>query len=497
LRLVAQATVHLRTRFLGNMTTEFKLPLISEGVESADIAAVHVHEGDMIQAGQIVLEVETEKAVAEIPAPQSGRVEKVLVKQGQTVKIGQHLLTINESAAAGGGGSAPAQPAAKSAAPAPAKAEAAKNAPAKAEPAKAPAAPATPSAAAAATPKQPASAPARPAPQPSTPAPAVASEPATPYAAPGRSEVSGNGHDSAAPVPAGPATRRLARELGVDLHRVSGTGPGGRVTSDDVQSFIRSLTTGRAVQAGPPGAGVTLPPFDRFGPIERVPINKLGRVSAANLTVAWQSVPHVTQHELADVTELEEARQSYVKNIGHNAPKVTMTSIMVKAVVGALKAFPHFNSTIDMAAGELVVKHYFHIGVAVDTDFGLLVPVIPDADRKTVLVIAQELGVLASKARERKLDLADMQGGTFTITNLGGIGGTAFTPIVNYPEAAILGMSRTQKTLKLIDGKVVERLMLPLSLSYDHRIINGADAARFIVKLAGILSDPFKLLIEL
>src|ERR1700722_7314641 len=473
------------------MTTEFKLPLISEGVESADIAAVHVHEGDMIQAGQIVLEVETEKAVAEIPAPQAGRVEKILVKQGQTVKIGQPLLMINESAA-GDGGSAPAQPAAKGAAPAPAKTEPAKSAPAKAEPAKAP----TPAPAAAA-PKQPASAPVKPRPQPSAPAPAVASEPATPYAPPERSDVSGNGHDSGAPVPAGPATRRLARELGVDLHRVSGTGPGGRVTSDDVQSFVRSLTTGRAVQAGPPGGGVTLPPFDRFGAIERVAINKLGRVSAANLTIAWQNVPHVTQHELADVTELEEARQSYVKNIGHNAPKVTMTAIMVKAVVGALKAFPHFNSTIDMAAGELIVKHYFHIGVAVDTDFGLLVPVIPDADPKKVLVIAQELGVLAAKARERKLDLADMQGGTFTITNLGGIGGTAFTPIVNYPEAAILGMSRTQKTLKLIDGKVVERLMLPLSLSYDHRIINGADAARFIVKLAGILSDPFKLLIEL
>jgi pyruvate dehydrogenase E2 component (dihydrolipoamide acetyltransferase) len=473
------------------MTTEFKLPLISEGVEAADIAAVHVHEGDVIQAGQIVLEVETEKAVAEIPAPQAGRVEKILVKQGQTVKIGQPLLMIDESAAQSA--SAPgttAPPAAKSAAPAPEKKETATANPS----ARSSTPPAT-----AATPKPPAAPPAPPAPAKASEAPATvatAREPSPPSIAPGRGEASDNGHDSA-PVPAGPATRRLARELGVDLHRVTGTGPGGRVTSDDVQSFVRSLTTGRAVQAGPPGAGVTLPPFDRFGPIERVPINKLGRVSAANLTVAWQTVPHVTQHELADVTELEEARQSYVRNIGQNAPKVTMTSIMVKAVVGALKAFPHFNSTIDMAAGELIVKHYFHIGVAVDTDFGLLVPVIPDADRKTVLAIAQELGALAAKARERRLDLADMQGGTFTITNLGGIGGTAFTPIVNYPEAAILGMSRTQKQLKLVDGKVVERLMLPLSLSYDHRIINGADAARFIVKLAGILSDPFKLLIEL
>jgi pyruvate dehydrogenase E2 component (dihydrolipoamide acetyltransferase) len=473
------------------MTTEFKLPLISEGVESADIAAVHVHEGDMIQAGQIVLEVETEKAVAEIPAPQSGRVAKVLVKQGQTVKIGQPLLAIDESAAPSGGATgAVAAPAAKSAAPAAAKPAPAKSATPQAPPKQpAAAAPPQPAASAPSAPKT------RPETEVSAPAPVVAAKEPLPIS-PGDREVSGNGHD-AAPVPAGPATRRLARELGVDLHRVSGTGPGGRITSDDVQSFVRSLTTGRAVQTGPPGGGVTLPPFDRFGPIERVAINKLGRVSAANLTVAWQTVPHVTQHELADVTELEEARQSYVRTIGQNAPKVTMTSIMVKAVVGALKAFPHFNSTIDMAAGELIVKHYFHIGVAVDTDFGLLVPVIPDADRKTVLVIAQELGVLAAKARERKLDLVDMQGGTFTITNLGGIGGTAFTPIVNYPEAAILGMSRTQKQLKLVDGKVVERLMLPLSLSYDHRIINGADAARFIVKLAGILSDPFKLLIEL
>ncbi|HET6325565.1 MAG TPA: dihydrolipoamide acetyltransferase family protein [Planctomycetaceae bacterium] len=479
------------------MSTEFKLPLISEGVEAADIAAVHVHEGDVIEAGQIVLEVETEKAVAEIPAPSAGRVEKILVKQGQTVKIGQLLLTIDESAAKSSASSASPAPSAKETPPAPQKSEPAK-APAASTPTESPVRQAASPSAATVT----ASRPAAPAPAPAkaSPAPAVATataqQSAAPSLVPERGEASDNGHDTV-PIPAGPATRRMARELGVDLHRVSGSGPGGRVTTDDVQSFVRSLTTGRAAQSGPPGAGVTLPPFDRFGAIERVPINKLGRVSAANLALAWQTVPHVTQHELADVTELEEARQGYVRTIGQNAPKVTMTAIMVKAVVGALKAFPHFNSTIDLAAGELIVKHYFHIGVAVDTDFGLLVPVIPDADRKTVLVIAQELGVLAAKARERKLDLADMQGGTFTITNLGGIGGTAFTPIVNFPEAAILGMSRTQKQLKLIDGKVVERLMLPLSLSYDHRIVNGADAARFIVKLSGILSDPFKLLIEL
>jgi len=459
------------------MTTEFKLPLISEGVEAADIAAVHVHEGDVIQAGQIVFEVETEKAVAEIPSPQAGRVEKILVKQGQTVKIGDPLMTIDEAAASA---SAPT-----AAAPAPAKAPAA---PKESAPPKA--APPPPAPAASAQPAAPPPASETVAPQ-AAPAPKAAPQTAIVAA---RSNVDDNGHERA-PVPAGPATRRLARELGVDLHRVTGTGPGGRITTDDVQSFVRSLTTGRVLDVTTPAA-MTLPPFDRFGPIERVPMNKLSRVGAANLSVSWQTVPHVTQHELADVTALEEARKSYVKSIGQNAPKVTMTAIMVKAVVGALKAFPNFNSSIDIAAGELVLKHYYHIGVAVDTEYGLLVPVIRDADRKTVLMIASELGELAQKARERKVELADMQGATFTITNLGGIGGTAFTPIVNFPEAAILGMSRTQTQLKLVDGKVVERLMLPLSLSYDHRIVNGADAARFVVKLSSILSDCFTLLVE-
>jgi pyruvate dehydrogenase E2 component (dihydrolipoamide acetyltransferase) len=460
------------------MTVEFKLPLISEGVEAADIAAVHVHEGDMVEAGQIVLEVETEKAVAEIPSPQAGRISKILVKPGQTVKIGELLLTIDESGAPAGAGKTPAAAAAAARASTPSKS-------------------ATPPAAQA--PKSESPSPKTPAPQPAAPVAKTADAPARPTAPPtvvaARTHVDDNGHDEA-PVPAGPATRRLARELGVDLHQVSGSGPGGRITTDDVQSFVRTLTSGRSFNVVGPMSAVALPPFDRFGPTERQPMNKLARVSAANLSVAWQTIPHVTQHELADVTDLEQARQSYMKTVGQNGPKVTMTAIMVKAVVGALKAYPNFNSSIDLEAGELVIKRYYHIGVAVDTEYGLLVPVIRDADRKTVLTIAGELSDLARKARDRKLDMADMQGGTFTITNLGGIGGTAFTPIVNHPEAAILGMSRTQTQVKLVDGKLVERLMLPLSLSYDHRIVNGADAARFVVKLSAILSDCFQLLIE-
>jgi pyruvate dehydrogenase E2 component (dihydrolipoamide acetyltransferase) len=467
------------------MTVEFKLPLISEGVEAADIAAVHVHEGDMVEAGQIVLEVETEKAVAEIPSPQAGRISKVLVKPGQTVKIGDPLLTIDESGSAAGEGKSQASTASAaktSAAPKPAS-------PAAAQP---------PRAEAPSPKMQPTTTPAaEPAAPTAKPAETQAKPTSTPTVVATRTHVDDNGHDEApAPVPAGPATRRLARELGVDLHQVSGTGPGGRITTDDVQTFVRTLTSGRSFNVVGPMSAMALPPFDRFGPTERQPMNKLARVSAANLSIAWQTIPHVTQHDLADVTDLEQARQSYMKTVGRNGPKVTMTAIMVKAVVGALKAFPNFNSSIDMEAGELVLKRYYHIGVAVDTEYGLLVPVVRDADRKTVLTIAGELAALAQKARDRKMDMADMQGGTFTITNLGGIGGTAFTPIVNYPEAAILGMSRTQTQVKLVDGKLVERLMLPLSLSYDHRIVNGADAARFVVKLSAILSDCFQLLIE-
>ncbi len=463
------------------MTVEFKLPLISEGVEAADIAAVHVHEGDLVEAGQIVLEVETEKAVAEIPSPHSGRISKILVKPGQTVKIGEHLLTIDESASPAGEGKAKA-----AAAPAAEKQASSKSSQSETAPSR-PAAPSKsePAVAAARAPVESAAGSSeKPAKQ--TPTPTVVAT---------RTHVDDNGHDEA-PIPAGPSTRRLARELGVDLHQVSGSGPGGRITTDDVQAFVRTLTTGRTLNVVGPMAGMALPQFDRFGPTERQPLNKLARVSAANLSVAWQTVPHVTQHELADVTELEDARQSYMKTVGQSGPKITMTAIMVKAVVGALKAFPNFNSSIDVDAGELVIKRYFHIGVAVDTEYGLLVPVIRDADRKTVLTIATELAALAKKARDRKLDVGDMQGGTFTITNLGGIGGTAFTPIVNYPEAAILGLSRSQTQVKLVDGKLVERLMLPLSLSYDHRIVNGADAARFVVKLSAILSDCFQLLIE-
>ena len=427
---------------------EFRLPEVSEGVTKVDVASVAVKVGDTIAKGAIVCEVETDKAVAEIPSPVSGKVTAVHATAGATLKIGDLLITVEAA------GSTTAAPAAAPANPAPAAAPAA----------------------AAAAPKTPAAAPAAAA-----------------------TTVSSAGTDAGPPAPAGPATRRLARKLGVNLKQVKGSAAGGRITIEDVEAFVRERMTQPAVPASAPAApgfgvvqALPLPDFSRFGPVEKQPMNKIFRTAASNLHAAWVTIPHVTQHDLADITELEAARRKYVK-ANPNAPKITMTAIIIKAVVQALKAFPNFNSSVDMQSGELVVKQYYHIGVAVDTPNGLVVPVIRNCDQKNILQVAAELAEIAGRARDRKLKAEDMQGGTFTITNLGGIGGTAFTPIVNYPEVAILGMSRTINHLILENGQIAERQMLPLSLSYDHRAINGADAARFIVKLSGSLTNFLEL----
>ncbi len=297
------------------------------------------------------------------------------------------------------------------------------------------------------------------------------------------------------PVPAGPATRRFARELGVDLRQVSGSGDGGRITTDDVQAYVQGVMA--AGSASPVStAQPTLPDFSKWGAVESRRLNKIARSSADHLTMCWQTIPHVTQHDLADITELENGRRRYLESAGKSGPKITMTVLVAKAVVSALKQFPHCNSSLDLSNNQLIVKNYFHIGFAVDTPNGLLVPVIRDVDKKSVVELAAELTDLAQRARDRKLALEEMQGGTFTITNLGGVGGTSFTPIVNHPEVAILGLSRARRELQMDDGAVQQRLMLPLSLSYDHRVINGADAARFVVAVASELSNPFSLLIE-
>ncbi len=426
---------------------EFKLPEVSEGVTKVDVASINVKVGDAISKGDVVCEVETDKAVAEITCPHTGTITAVHVTPGMSITVGAPLLTINATSAA----AAPvAQPA--------------------------PTAPATTAVTQIVDP----------APAPNAPSTAPTSTTATIAKSDGP------------PAAAGPGARRFARKLGVNLKQVNGTASGGRITLEDVEAFVHKRMTQPPVPsaAAGPGFGIVqaapLPDFSKFGPVAKQPMNKIFRMAAANLHTAWVTIPHVTQHDLSDITELESARKRYVK-ANPGSPKITMTAIMIKAVVGALKAYPNFNSSVDMASGELILKQYYHIGVAVDTPNGLVVPVIRNCDQKNVLQVAAELTDIATRARDRKLKAEEMQGGTFTITNLGGIGGTAFTPIVNYPEVAILGMSRGQTVLSLEEGQLTERLMLPLSLSYDHRAVNGADAARFIVKLSGSLTNFFEL----
>lgn len=516
------------------MSIEFKLPELSEGVESADVAEILVREGDTIEPGQVVVEVETEKAVADIECPHGGRVEKIHVSEGDSVSVGSVLLTIAESTEAKSSQreSPPQEPADESRrADRPEQDEAPAAAPAAEERPEMPAADgerrARPSGLGAAEPAEdhgagdasdnrgaaeaePEQQPRERQPEEQRPqraathdehapgeaidepdAPRVAAQTSTALA-----RSTGDGRERP-PAPAAPSTRRLARHLGVDLYKIKGSGPGGRITEDDVQAYVRGLTAARTpVDVSHPMAGADLPDFSSQGPVTRQPLNKIARTSAAHLSLSWRMIPHVTQHDLADVTELEAARKRYMQTAGKNGPKLTMTAIIIKAVVAALKEYPQFNSSLDAGANELILKGYYHIGVAVDTENGLLVPVIRDCDRKSIRRIAGELTDVAERARNRRLSMEDMQGGTFTITNLGGIGGTSFTPIVNYPEVAILGLSRSRSELRLVDGEIQERLMLPLSLSYDHRVVNGADAARFIVKLSQSLADSMQLLVD-
>jgi pyruvate dehydrogenase E2 component (dihydrolipoamide acetyltransferase) len=429
--------------------TEIKLPALGEGIEGGTIVAVAVKQGDAVKQGQELLTIETDKASVPMPAPADGTVVELRVKPGDKVNIGAVLAVLSGQKA-----SAPAAGAPKAAATEPAHAVAQEPAPT---------------------------------------ATATAPPPSKPSAGNGQ----GNGRGGP-PVPAGPATRRLARELGVDLHEITGSARGGRVTIDDVKTFVKKRVTQpapAAVAAGTP-ALPPLPDFSKYGPVEKRPVSNLRRKIAENLTLAWHAAPTVTQFDLADITELEAGRKRIVEGLPKGSPKVTMTVLAIKAVVSALKEFSAFNSSLDLALGVQVFKQYFHVGIAVDTERGLVVPVIRDADKKSIRDLAREVAELAEKARAGKLTIEEMRGGTFTITNLGGIGGTAFSPIINYPEVAILGMARSSLQPVVREGKVEARLMLPLCLTYDHRVIDGADGARFTTRLAQLFSDPIRLLME-
>jgi pyruvate dehydrogenase E2 component (dihydrolipoamide acetyltransferase) len=438
------------------MAKDFRLPDLGEGLTEAEIVRVLVAEGDEIKEDQAVLLVETEKAQVELPSPFGGRVATVHVQAGQRVKVGAVLLSFAD---AGG------EVRAATAAPAP-------------------------SARGAGT-------------APAAPAPSAAA------AAP-----------TGLPPAATPATRRLARELGVDLARVRGTGPGGRISDEDVRAaaggraaapaapvpVTRPPTPSSAVGAPAPAEAArplaapvalpSLPRFEQWGPVEREPLRGIRRRSAEHLALAWAVIPHVTQHDEADVTELETMRRRQQARGGEAGKDLTLTVFLVKAVAIALRAHPRFNASLDHAAGELVLKRYYNIGVAVDTEQGLVVPVVPGVDGKGIRELAAELARLVARAREGKATLEDLRGGTFTVTNTGALGGTGATPIINYPEVAILGVGRARQTPLVRDGQIVPRLVLPLSLAFDHRVVDGMEAARFSTELVGLLEAPERLFLE-
>lgn len=458
------------------MAIEFKLPVLQEGVDSATVVKILVEVGDTIAEGDPVIEVETDKAAVEVPSSVSGKVEQIHVEEGKEVSTGQLVLTL--SAAGESAPASPAEEAPKPEAVVPAATPAAGPAVEQAPPAQEQAAPAVQAASA------PASVPATP------PAPAA---PASEEEAPASGKL----------IPAAPSVRRFAREIGVDISQVVGTGPSGRISIEDVKAHARARGEQQSVApqpAAPAAAGIVagepLPDFAKWGEIEREPMSGVRRTAAEHLSRAWVTIPHVTHHDKADITELEKFRKQYAPRVEAAGGKLTMTAILLKVLAAAAREFPQFNASVDMENREIIYKKYYHIGVAVDTDRGLLVPVIRDVDKKSLVQLAVELGEVAAKARDKKLTLEDMSGATITISNLGGIGGQYFTPIVNWPEVAILGVARAKIEPVYIDGEFVPRLMLPLSLSYDHRIIDGADAARFLRWIISVLEDPLLIALE-
>ncbi len=451
--------------------SEFKLPELGENISQGDLVRLMIAPGTKVSEGQPVMELETDKAVVEVPSSVSGIVKEIKVKEGEKVKVGQVIFTLE------GGVSAPAENARPRTAPvehvsgqhgARLAFQAAIRAEGKTEEQALP-------------PDQP---------QASVPVFRMPEQ---------LGKVAGTEHRQ--PVPAAPHVRRLAREVGVDIYEVKGSGPSGRISEDDVKAYAKALLSAAATAAqAPPRAGhfaqPKLPDFAKWGKIERVSMRGVRRKTAEHLAESWNTVPHVTQHDRADITELEQLRARFAPKAEEAGGKMTVTAIALKVCAAALKVFPQFNASIDIEKEEIVYKQFISIGVAADTDRGLLVPVIRDVDKKNIVELAVELSQLSKKARDKKLAPADMEGGTFTITNLGGIGGIGFTPIVNYPEVAILGLSRSRMEPEWINGKFEPRLILPLSLSYDHRLIDGADAARFLRWIAEAFEQPFLLSVQ-
>ncbi|MDP2365113.1 MAG: 2-oxo acid dehydrogenase subunit E2 [Ignavibacteria bacterium] len=430
------------------MATEFKLPELGENITAADVVNVLVKVGDVIEVDQAILEIETDKATIEVPTTVAGKVVEVLIKAGSKAKVGDVMIKVETSEST---------------------AEKSKTVTTKNEESK--------ELSYVETNKEVAS--------------ILTGE---------RTSIQSSELDNQPPVlkgaaPAAPSVRRIAREIGVDINKVPGSGPNGRISMDDVKAFSKKLHESYS-QGGGTGLNIkleSLPDFTKFGMINKVEMTNIRKKTADHLGYAWAAIPHVTQFDKADITLLEKTRKELNKN---SEIKLTVTAILVKIIVEALKKFPQFNSSIDMEKKEIIYKNYFNIGVAVDTEFGLIVPVIKNVDKKSLTEISVDMNALAEKARNKKIGLDDLQGGCFTISNLGGIGGTYFTPIVNSPEVAILGVSRGALEPVWNGYGVFEpRLMLPLSLSYDHRIIDGADAIRFLRFVVESLEQPLKLIL--
>ena len=429
------------------MARSFKLPDLGEGVHEGEILAVHVEVGQAVREGDIILEVETDKAAVEIPSPYDGKVVEIFVAPGDLVQVGDVLMSFSN------GGEKVDALLGKDTPPAEIKVAAQ--------------------------------------------VPAQAPEP------PGERK---------GPVPASPATRRLAREMAVDLNQVTPSGPAGLVTADDVRAAASgddaatqdpALVPTEPIALTDAGliAAASLPDFSKWGPVERVPFRSIRRATAKQMSLAWSLIPHVNSQDELDVTDLENFRKKHKADIEAMGGRLTMTVFALKAVATALKRMPHFSATLDPTAQEIILKKYFHIGVAVNTDQGLVVPVVRDVDRKSIKELAIELNELALKARERKLTLEDLQGGTFTITNIGAIGGSFFAPIINFPQVAIMGMGRAILKPWVIESQngpeIVPRLIMPLVLTIDHRVLDGADAVRFIQVVKEVLEDPDELLMSM
>ncbi len=450
-------------------TAEFRLPELGENISQGDLVRLMISPGAKVSEGQPVMELETDKAVVEVPSSVTGIVKEVRVKQGEKIKVGQVIFTLE-----GSGQQEPERP---------------KHVPVEHVSGQHAARLAFQLAIAAeGKTEQQALPPDRPFSQP----PAVFSMPVQ------LGKVAGTEHRE--PVPAAPHVRRLAREIGIEIHDVKGSGPGGRISEEDVKAHSKLLLDSIAARVQAPGGlhfeQPALPDFSKWGGVERVSMRGVRRRTAEHLWEAWHTIPHVTQNDKADITELEQLRARFAPKAEDAGGKMTITAIALKVCASALKIFPQFNASIDLPKEEIVYKQYINIGVAVDTDRGLLVPVIRDVDKKNIVELAVEVTQMSKKARDKKLSPAEMEGGTFTITNLGGIGGTGFSPIVNYPEVAILGLSRSTTEPVWVNGKFEPRLILPVSLSYDHRLIDGADAARFLRWIAEAFEQPFLLSVQ-